>query len=149
MEEQGTYLVSWWIYLFFLFPTYSIVFSEWWFLPCSIWRVNWFLFSLLNSIRTRVEDKQLVVLEKFPNSEENVKLPFLLFGVGILVLGSIPPSAGMEMRVLCMIRIMTHAWSLGFGWGRHQLILSRWPMSVVFNQGKGGNALQLKQSWHD
>lgn len=39
---------------FFPFPTYSIVFGEWWFLPCSIWRVNWFLFSLLNSIRTRV-----------------------------------------------------------------------------------------------
>lgn len=72
-----------------------------------------------------MEDKQLVVLEKFPNSEENIKLPFLLLVVGILVLGSLPPSAGMEMRVLCVIRIMAHSWSLGFGWGQHQLILSR------------------------
>ena len=45
-----------------------------------------------NSIRTRVRDKQLVVLEKFLNSQENVKLPFLPFVVEMLVLGSIPLS---------------------------------------------------------
>lgn len=88
-----------------------------------------------------MEDKQLVVLEKFPNSEENVKLPFLLFVVGILVLESISPSAGMEMRVLCMIRIMAHSRSLGFGWGQHPLILSVWPTRIVLNKGKGSNAL--------
>lgn len=93
-----------------------------------------------------MKDKQLVVLEKFPNSEENVKLPFLLFVVGILVLGNLLSSAGMEMRVLCMIRIIEHSRSLGFGWGQHQLILSVWPMRVVLNKRKGGNALQLKYS---
>lgn len=86
------------------------------------------------------------MLEKFPNSEENVKLPFLLFVVGILVLGSILPSAGMEMRVLCMIRVIAHSRSLGFGWGQHQLIQSVWPKRVVLNKGKGGNALQWKYS---
>lgn len=89
------------------------------------------------------------MLEKFPNSEVNLKLPFLLFVVGILVLGSILSSAGMEMRVLCMIRIIAHSRSLGFGWGQHQLIQSVWPKRVVLNKGKGGNALQWKYSCHD
>ena len=91
-----------------------------------------------------MEDKQLVALEKFPNSQENVKPPVLLFGVGILVLGSIPPSAGVEMRVLCVIRIMAHLQCLGFGWGQHQLTVSVWPERVVLNTGKGGSALQSK-----
>lgn len=51
-----------------------------------------------------MRDKQLVVLEKFLNSQENVKLPFLPFVVEMLVLGSIPLSVGIEMRVLCMIQ---------------------------------------------
>lgn len=149
MEEQGTYLVSWWIYLFFLFPTYSIVFSDCWFLPYSIWRVNWFLFSLLNSIRTKEEDKQLVVLEKFPNSQENFKLPFLLcvcvwYVVRILVQGNIPPSAQIEMRVLCMVRIMAHSWSLGSGWGQHQLIQMCGQGALCLSWGEGGGPLWSK-----
>lgn len=49
-----------------------------------------------------MRDKQLVVLEKFLNSQENVKLPFLPFVVEMLVLGSIPLSVGIEMRVFCL-----------------------------------------------
>lgn len=79
-------------------------------------------FPLLNSIRTRVEDKQLVVLEKFPNSQENVKLIFLLYMcvhvcvVRNLVQGSSPPSEGVEMRMLCLMRIIVYSSCLGSGW---------------------------------
>lgn len=83
------------------------------------------------------------MLEKFPNSQENVKLPFFLFVAGILVLGIIPSSAGMEIRVLWVIRIMVHSWSLGLGWGQHQLILDVRPRRVGLNTRKRG-ALQLK-----
>lgn len=37
--------------------------------------------------------------KKISNSQENVRLLFLLSGVGMLVLGSLPPSAQMGMRV--------------------------------------------------
>ena len=144
MEEQGTYLVRWWIYLFFLFPTYSIVFSEWRFLLSSIRRVNWFLFSLLNSIRIKAEDKQLVVLEKIPNSWENVKLLFLLS-----VVGSIPCSAGVRMRVSFVMRMMAGTWSLGPGWGRLQPILSALPKAVVLPVRREAKPYHRKNSWHD
>lgn len=144
MEEQGTYLVSWWVYLFSLIPTCSIVFSEWRFLPSITRRVNWFLFSLLNSIRIRAEDKQLVVLEKIPNRWENVKLLFLLS-----VVGSISCSAGMRMRVSFVMRMMARTWSPAPGRGRLQPILSALPKAVVLPVRRGAKPYRQKNSWHD
>lgn len=91
-----------------------------------------------------MRDKQLVVLEKFLNSQENVKLLFLLFVVGILVLGSIPPSAGMEMRVFCMIRVMVHSRFPGLWLGTASAHSKLWAKRVLLNRERRGNTLQSK-----
>jgi hypothetical protein len=71
------------------------------------------------------------------------------FKVGILVLGSIFSSAGIERRGPCVIRIMVYSWHiLGLAFGHHQLILIR-PKRTVFTLGKGGKVCDQNNPRHD
>lgn len=78
--------------------------------------MNGFLSSCLNSIRTRVEDKWFLGLEKFPNSQENVKLPFLSCGWD-LSSGENCFLRGNKRQGALHIKIMVSRGSLGFGLG--------------------------------